>query len=317
MSGSATRAVQVDCPAGDTGTWSSSDIGQPPLSGSPWFEGAPDTGDLHICTAGKRIGSNSDECLFLYKEIAGDFRITARIASAEHIGSGSAAGVMVRESLDEGAITAEMNLSGPLTASPRRARFGYRLEGGATMVSQTADMGSGEAPVWVRLERRGETLSAFYSLDGDAWPPCGEPAVFTGLPETVLAGVAACKGTATAASGPQALQAVITNLEIVPLEPPKPLFLRGNANADATTDISDAVTILGFLFLGGTMNDCREAADVNDDGKVDISDPVSLLGHLFLGGVAPPEPYAACGVDPPADNHTAGALGCNMFAKCP
>ena len=89
-------------------------------------------------------------------------------------------------------------------------------------------------------------------------------------------------------------------------------FRRADANADGAPDISDAITILGFLFLGGAMNDCRDAADVNDDGKVDISDPVRLLGHLFLGSEAPPAPFGACGMDPTGDE-----LDCKTFSNCP
>ena len=71
--------------------------------------------------------------------------------------------------------------------------------------------------------------------------------------------------------------------------PPKKRFLRGDANADGTADISDAIAILGFLSLGSTMNDCEDAADANDDGAVDISYPVRLLGFLFLGSERPPD----------------------------
>ena len=35
---------------------------------------------------------------------------------------------------------------------------------------------------------------------------------------------------------------------------------------------------------------CLDAVDVNDDGKVDISDPISLLGYLFVGLQAPADP---------------------------
>jgi hypothetical protein len=87
---------------------------------------------------------------------------------------------------------------------------------------------------------------------------------------------------------------------------------RGDSNADGTTNLSDAITILGYLFLGSPMNDCKDAADVNDDGKVDMSDPVRLLGHLFLGSEPPPAPFGVCGVDPTEDD-----LDCNTFAKCP
>ena len=89
-------------------------------------------------------------------------------------------------------------------------------------------------------------------------------------------------------------------------------FVRGDANADGTADISDAVAILGFLFLGSTLNDCSDAADVNDDGVVDISDPTRLLGHLFLGSDRPPDPFLACGDDPTRD-----ALDCRRFRGCP
>lgn len=89
-------------------------------------------------------------------------------------------------------------------------------------------------------------------------------------------------------------------------------FSRGDSNADGRTDLSDAVTTLGNLFLGGAMNDCSDAADVNDDGKIDISDPVRLLGHLFLGSERPPDPFEACGEDPTEDE-----LVCRTFPGCP
>jgi hypothetical protein len=90
------------------------------------------------------------------------------------------------------------------------------------------------------------------------------------------------------------------------------LFLRGDANDNGAADISDAIAILGSLFLGTTVNDCQDAADVNDDDKVDISDPVTLLGHLFLGSERPPDPFGLCGGDPTQDG-----LNCNTFSNCP
>lgn len=57
----------------------------------------------------------------------------------------------------------------------------------------------------------------------------------------------------------------------------------GDANQDGTIDVSDAVTVLLSLFLGGERG-CPEAQDANDDGKLDISDAVHLLEVLFLRG---------------------------------
>jgi len=41
-----------------------------------------------------------------------------------------------------------------------------------------------------------------------------------------------------------------------------------------------------------------EACNANDDERLDISDAVYLLGFLFLGGPSPPPPYPEPGVDP-------------------
>jgi hypothetical protein len=66
------------------------------------------------------------------------------------------------------------------------------------------------------------------------------------------------------------------------------------------------------LFAGSSGIHCAKAADGNDDGKVDISDAVFLLGFLFLGGEAPKAPWPGCGADPTADD-----LTCGSFRNCP
>ena len=78
--------------------------------------------------------------------------------------------------------------------------------------------------------------------------------------------------------------------------PPPQEFLRGDANADGTGDISDAVFILLWRFAGGAPPPCLDAADVNLDSLHDLSDAVYLLLHLFQGGEAPPPPgLSQCG----------------------
>jgi hypothetical protein len=89
-------------------------------------------------------------------------------------------------------------------------------------------------------------------------------------------------------------------------------FVRGDANADEVTNITDALYILEYLFRGGDELPCRKAADSNDDGKLDVTDPIISLGYLFLGGPAPGRPFEACGPDPTADT-----LSCASFAACP
>ncbi|MBI4601638.1 MAG: hypothetical protein HY721_06720 [Planctomycetes bacterium] len=79
------------------------------------------------------------------------------------------------------------------------------------------------------------------------------------------------------------------------------VFVRGAVNGDAAVDISDAVLLLSFLFLGSKGPPCLDAGDVNDDGTRDISDPIHLLEHLFGGGPAPPAPFPEAGEDPTED----------------
>lgn len=92
---------------------------------------------------------------------------------------------------------------------------------------------------------------------------------------------------------------------------PVTTFRRADTNADGKLNITDAVSMLNFLFLGGPAPTCEDAADTDDSGRLNITDAVSTLNHLFLGGPEPPAPSAACGTDPTDDD-----LGCEAFAPC-
>ncbi|MEM7164221.1 MAG: dockerin type I repeat-containing protein [Planctomycetota bacterium] len=85
-------------------------------------------------------------------------------------------------------------------------------------------------------------------------------------------------------------------------------FMRGDANADNSCNISDAVTLLSYMFAAGAAPSCLDAGDVNDDGSITIADPVSLLGALFGGGNPPVE---VCAVDLTPDS-----LDC-VSSTCP
>lgn len=80
------------------------------------------------------------------------------------------------------------------------------------------------------------------------------------------------------------------------------LFRRGDVDFNGKANITDAIAILGELFLGRSAVSCPDAADTNDDGKVNLTDAIFLLMHLFQGGAEPPEPGPSrCGRDPTAD----------------
>ena len=92
-------------------------------------------------------------------------------------------------------------------------------------------------------------------------------------------------------------------------------FIRGDCNGDglAIGGVTDAVFLLGYLFLGGRTPGCMAACDVDGDGRVvgGVNDPVYLLNYLFLGRAAPPAPHPGCGAGRDSD----AALGCDKTAE--
>ena len=89
-------------------------------------------------------------------------------------------------------------------------------------------------------------------------------------------------------------------------------FVRGDVDSDRRQNITDAVRILGFLFLGDPLSlACDDAADIDDNGRVQITDAISLLVYLYVGGHEPAAPFAACGEDPTPD-----MLDCRRFDRC-
>jgi hypothetical protein len=82
-----------------------------------------------------------------------------------------------------------------------------------------------------------------------------------------------------------------------------PIFRRGDGNADGELDLSDALTLLTFLFQGeGQSLRCADGADTDDSGELDITDVIRLLSYLFLGDATIPSPGPRIpGTDPTFD----------------
>ena len=91
-----------------------------------------------------------------------------------------------------------------------------------------------------------------------------------------------------------------------------PVFSRGDCNATGGIDISDPLTLLGYLFGGDASPSCQSACDIDDGGSLDLSDAINLLSYLFGGGAPPAPPFGSCGVDPTPD-----ALPCTTSPACP
>jgi len=89
-------------------------------------------------------------------------------------------------------------------------------------------------------------------------------------------------------------------------------FRRSDVDGSGATDLSDAVRILNWLFLGSSEPTCLEAADSDDNGVIELTDSVLILAHLFQGTAKPAQPYPDCGSAPQQGEN----LGCEQAGSC-
>jgi len=163
--------------------WQSADIGDT-LAGSTNIAG----GEITIVANGADIWGTADACRFVYQEVAGDFEISARIVSMEAVNAWSKAGIMARQSLDPGSQNAYINVT---------------IENGVKLIHRDtpgADTGPSPfepnfaAPIWLKLARKGDEFSSFWSEDGAQWDPAdvpGTPSVATvAMTDPILVGIA-------------------------------------------------------------------------------------------------------------------------------
>jgi Dockerin type I domain len=72
----------------------------------------------------------------------------------------------------------------------------------------------------------------------------------------------------------------ISDLENAPYE-------CGDANTDFTVNVSDAVYIINYVFVGGEAPAPLYIADANCDDTVNVSDAVYVINYVFVGGPVP------------------------------
>ena len=88
-------------------------------------------------------------------------------------------------------------------------------------------------------------------------------------------------------------------------------FIRGDCNGDGKRNVSDAVTLLRYLF-GNEQVNCLDALDIDDSGSINLADALRLLMYLFKEGPPPSEPNNSCEPDPTWQDH----LDCRIYKPC-
>jgi regulation of enolase protein 1 (concanavalin A-like superfamily) len=163
----ATPAATGALPAG----WSRQDIGTVATPGTAGYANVS-SGTFVVSGSGSGIGGAADGLSYVYKSVTGDATLTARVTASTWTGGGSQkTGIMIRESLSPNSIALSLT-SGD--GGVREARFGSRTAAGNTMGFKTGNAYT-RTPTWFRLQRAGNTFTAYQSTDGRTWFAVGDP----------------------------------------------------------------------------------------------------------------------------------------------
>jgi regulation of enolase protein 1 (concanavalin A-like superfamily) len=156
--------------------WQTSNVGA--TSGGTAGESG---GTFSVSGGGADIWGTADAFRYVYRQLAGDGTIVARVSSVQNVNAWTKAGVMIRQALDAGSAHASM-----LVTPGKGLAFQARPSPGGTTLSTAL---AGAAPKWVRLVRAGQIVTASVSNDGTTWTPVGQQTV--ALSGTVYVGLAA------------------------------------------------------------------------------------------------------------------------------
>jgi phosphatidylserine/phosphatidylglycerophosphate/cardiolipin synthase-like enzyme/regulation of enolase protein 1 (concanavalin A-like superfamily) len=157
--------------------WLERDIGSVAIAGSAQFA----NGTFTVKASGADIWGTADAFHYVYQTWTGDGSIIARVGSVSNTNAWAKAGVMFRETTGAGSRHALMLLSAANGVS-----FLRRGATGGTSVSTT--VAGVTAPRWVRLDRSGDTFTAYHSSDGTTWTLVGTDTIT--MPQSLLVGLA-------------------------------------------------------------------------------------------------------------------------------
>ena len=176
-----TIAAPAPPPAGLPLPWRSTDVGSVAAAGIATHAG----GAFTVKGSGADIWARADEFQYVHRSIRGDFQVDARVVSLENVNVWTKAGLMIRDGLAAGArhasIFATPGTGKPVSFQRRPSVNGTSLHTAGPFVAP---------PVWLRLVRAGDVVSAYSrTASGAGWTLVGRQS-FSGLPTTLEVGLA-------------------------------------------------------------------------------------------------------------------------------
>jgi regulation of enolase protein 1 (concanavalin A-like superfamily) len=164
--------------SGSQSGWTSTDVGEPVLTGST----STIANGLALTAGGADVWGTWDQFRFAYQQMTGDGSIVALVGGLSAADAYTKAGVMIRDTLSPSSPHAYMLLTGTQGAFFQRRK----TVGGGSLSTPGPSSG---APLWVRLQRQGTTITGSYSWDGVNWATAGSDTIAMG--STVYVGLAA------------------------------------------------------------------------------------------------------------------------------
>ena len=285
--------------------WKSQDIGT--TGGLATIRGPH---SLFVLGSGDGIKVKADQFRLISTAANGDAAMTVRVDCFDDDSRKGQAGVMLRASEANNAAFIFLSVSTGTGAGLLKGSFRSKLDASVAPVT-IADKDVAAFPVYLRLNRAAGQILIQRSSDGvnftDAAPPraIGTTSAQVDLPDAYLMGIAA---TNAGGSGARALFSEISGPEIK-VGQIGTQFRRGDADGNQALELTDAISLLNYLFTGGAKPVCLDAADSDDNGEADISDAIASLNYQFLGGPPPAAPGpTTCGLDVGAETPD---LGCD------
>jgi hypothetical protein len=147
--------------------WENEDIGVMP--GIPGDAAYDEAADVFTVDGNGKIAlydpvPEVDALHFAFKVASADCEIVAHVSDIEDVNDWSRAGVMIRESLDPRSPCAIMAVT-----PTDRTCFQYRTAAGEGLQSLHDLESNPQRPRWVRLVKERNTLTGYYSIDGENW----------------------------------------------------------------------------------------------------------------------------------------------------
>jgi hypothetical protein len=157
--------------------WGDANIGSPAYTGS----GSYTNGFWTLRGGGADIWNNTDQFYFCTNSLNGDGMIMAQVTAESGSEAWAQAGVMIRGDASAGAAEASISIT-----PGNGITFRYRLSSGAA--TSLAGPAGVTAPVWVRLSRSNNVVTASYSTSGTSWNQVGSSQTIS-LNTNALAGL--------------------------------------------------------------------------------------------------------------------------------